>query len=52
MGVSLPGALLEGQPFKPSVNDYDWLGHAVYFWEYGADRAWRFSLEQQKAGKI
>ncbi len=45
-------ALLEGQPFKPSVNDYDWLGHGIYFWEYGADRAWRFSLDQQVAGRV
>lgn len=23
----------------PSANVYDWLGHGIYFWEYGPDRA-------------
>jgi hypothetical protein len=27
--------LLQGEPFRPSTNDWDWLGHGVYFWEYG-----------------
>ena len=45
-------SLLEGQPFKRSVNDYDWLGHGIYFWEYGVDRAWRFAWAQQRSGKI
>lgn len=27
--------LLSGEPFKPSQNDYDWLGEGIYFWEYG-----------------
>lgn len=31
--------LLEGEPFRPSTNDWDWLGHGVYFWEYGYQRA-------------
>ena len=25
--------------WKPSNNEYDWLGHGVYFWEYGPHRA-------------
>lgn len=25
--------------WKPSANDYDWLGRGVYFWEYGPQRA-------------
>lgn len=44
-------AVLDGEPFKPSINDYDWLGHGIYFWEYGADRAWRFAQDQQELGK-
>jgi hypothetical protein len=44
--------LLEGAPFVPSTNDYDWLGHGIYFWEYGPDRAARFALEQQRRGKV
>jgi hypothetical protein len=23
----------------PSSNEYDWLGHGIYFWEYAPDRA-------------
>ena len=34
--------ILSGEPFAPSSNDYDWLGHGVYFWEHGPDRALRF----------
>ena len=26
-------SLLAGSPFKPSENDYDWLGPGIYFWE-------------------
>ncbi len=44
--------LLRGQPFHPSTNDYDWLGHGIYFWEFGPDRAWRFALEQAAKGRI
>ena len=25
--------LLAGEPFQKSINDYDWLGHGIYFWE-------------------
>jgi hypothetical protein len=25
--------------WKPSENEYDWLGHGIYFWEYGPERA-------------
>lgn len=28
-----------------SENDYDWLGHGVYFWEYSAQRAFEFACE-------
>jgi hypothetical protein len=35
--------LLNGQipihDWKPSTNDYDWLGHGIYFWEYAPERA-------------
>ena len=24
---------------KPSQNDWDWLGHGIYFWEYAPERA-------------
>ena len=36
-------ALLDGRisidEWKPSTNDYDWLGHGIYFWEYAPERA-------------
>lgn len=44
--------LLAGEPFTPSENDYDWLGHGIYFWEFGLDRAFRFAVEQQRRGKV
>jgi len=31
--------LLDGDPFRPSRNDWDWLGSGVYFWEFGHQRA-------------
>jgi hypothetical protein len=44
--------LLEGEPFRQSENDYDWLGRGIYFWEYGADRALRFAEDQKRRGRI
>jgi len=34
--------------FKPSNNDYDWLGPGVYFWESNPHRALEFALEKRK----
>lgn len=31
-----------------SKNDYDWLGHGMYFWENNFQRAMHFVQEQQK----
>lgn len=28
-----------GESLKPSMNDYDWLGHGMYFWENNYARA-------------
>lgn len=33
---------------KPSENDYDWLGHGTYFWEYSPQRAFQFAQEKFK----
>jgi hypothetical protein len=30
-----------------SENDYDWLGHGIYFWEYNPDRALEFARDLQ-----
>lgn len=32
--------LVDGEPFSPSNNRDDWLGHGIYFWEYGPKQAW------------
>lgn len=37
--------LLAGESFRPSENDYDWLGHGVYFWETNPARALDFARE-------
>jgi hypothetical protein len=44
--------LLLNQPFQQSENDYDWLGHGIYFWEANPDRAQQWALEQVGRGKI
>jgi hypothetical protein len=35
---------MKEQP-KPSKNDYDWLGHGIYFWENNETRALQFAQE-------
>lgn len=30
--------VLAGEDFKPSDNDYDWLGSGIYFWEANPQR--------------
>ncbi len=34
---------------KPSENEWDWLGHGMYFWEHNHDRAFDFAEELKKA---
>lgn len=31
--------------WKPSSNDWDWLGHGIYFWEHSPQRALRWAQE-------
>lgn len=33
---------------SPSENEYDWLGHGIYFWEYSPQRAFQFAQEKFK----
>jgi hypothetical protein len=33
---------------KPSQNDWDWLGHGIYFWEDSHGRALRWAKEEAK----
>ena len=44
--------IIKGENFKPSENDYDWLGHGIYFWEANPERALSFARDLQKRGKI
>jgi hypothetical protein len=40
--------LLGGASFKPSDNDYDWLGPGIYFWEANPRRGLEFAQEASK----
>jgi hypothetical protein len=40
--------LVDGEPFGPSVNDDDWLGHGIYFWEYAPQQAWWWADRRYK----
>ena len=40
--------LLKNQAFKPSHNDYDWLGEGVYFWEANPLRGLDFAVETSR----
>ncbi len=40
--------MLDGEDFKPSDNDYDWLGPGIYFWESNWARGLEFASEQMK----
>lgn len=35
--------LYSHEPFKASVNNYDWLGNGMYFWENNLERAWEWA---------
>ena len=39
------------EQFRSSENDYDWLGHGVYFWQDDPLRAEEFAKEQVKRGR-
>jgi len=34
---------------RPSKNDYDWLGHGIYFWEDSPRRALRWAQKERRA---
>jgi len=36
------------EEFAPSKNDYDWLGHGVYFWEHAPLRAWQWARQKYR----
>lgn len=37
--------VLDGEPMVPSANDYDWLGHGIYFWEANPKRGLEYAQE-------
>ena len=41
--------LISGEPFQKSINDYDWLGPGIYFWEANPLRGLEFAVELQNA---
>jgi len=40
--------LLGNEMLNESTNDYDWLGHGVYFWENNKERAYEFANTNSK----
>ena len=50
--AAVANRVLSGEPFRPSENDYDWLGAGIYFWEYGYDRALRFAASRGANRKV
>lgn len=41
--------IVNGGEFRPSQNDYDWLGHGIYFWEYAPRQAWQWAKQRYSA---
>jgi hypothetical protein len=37
--------------WRPSKNEWDWLGHGIYFWEYAPQRALRWAREHYRKGR-
>ena len=46
---SVAERLFAGEPFQKSINDYDWLGHGIYFWEANPRRGREFAAELRDA---
>lgn len=40
------------EPLKASMNNYDWLGNGMYFWENNEDRALQFANEAKERNAI
>ena len=38
--------------FKNSQEDYDWLGHGMYFWDNNPERALLWAMDKMKAGTL
>lgn len=44
--------ICEGGSLNPSMNNYDWLGSGIYFWEQNYERALQWTEEQASRGRI
>jgi hypothetical protein len=44
--------LISPKSFKSSQENYDWLGHGMYFWEDNVERAWKWAKLKKKAGTL
>lgn len=44
--------LLAGDPFRFSLNEYDWLGSGAYFWENDAKRGLQWANEAVGRGRV
>lgn len=52
---SIVNSVLKGKTeLEPSYNNYDWLGHGIYFWDNSPSRAleWANELSRRKDSKI
>ena len=52
---SVRDAVIKGEyDLKPSLNDYDWLGNGIYFWESDPQRAleWANQLANRKSSSV
>jgi len=48
-GLDTAERLLDGEDFKSSEEDFDWLGPGAYFWESDPDRALEWATERKGA---
>ena len=48
--VKVRERLLDGEPFKISENEWDWLGPGAYFWEANPKRGHDFAVELKRLG--
>lgn len=39
--------VMQGNDLKDSLNDYDWLGHGIYFWENNYQRALQWAKDSK-----
>ncbi len=44
--------LVNPNNYKASKEDYDWLGHGIYFWENNYDRALEWAKDKKKRGSL